>query len=232
MEIHIHMLIKLRDISKIYKMDGVEIKALDKVSLEIKDGEFAAIIGPSGSGKSTLMHVIGFLDALSSGSYFFEDVDVSGFSDSELAKIRNRKVGFIFQSFNLLPKTSSLDNVKLPALYSKNKNDTEERAKKLLERVGLKDRMQNKPSQLSGGQQQRVAIARSLMNDPQIILADEPTGNLDSKSGDEVLKILTQLNKEGKTVVIVTHDQNVANTAKRNIFISDGKIVKDTLTKN
>ncbi|OGC50961.1 macrolide ABC transporter ATP-binding protein [candidate division WWE3 bacterium RIFCSPHIGHO2_01_FULL_40_23] len=226
------MLIKLRDISKIYKMDGVEIKALDKVSLEIKDGEFAAIIGPSGSGKSTLMHVIGFLDALSSGSYFFEDVDVSGFSDSELAKIRNRKVGFIFQSFNLLPKTSSLDNVKLPALYSKNKNDTEERAKKLLERVGLKDRMQNKPSQLSGGQQQRVAIARSLMNDPQIILADEPTGNLDSKSGDEVLKILTQLNKEGKTVVIVTHDQNVANTAKRNIFISDGKIVKDTLTKN
>ncbi|MEK7595670.1 MAG: ABC transporter ATP-binding protein [Patescibacteria group bacterium] len=222
------MLIKLDNISKVYKMDGVEIKAIDSISLEIQTGEFIALIGTSGSGKSTLMHIIGLLDSPTDGLYLFEGNDVTKFKDKNLAKIRNEKIGFIFQAFNLLPKTSAFENVKLPSLYSNNKTRVEERAIDLLTKVGLSDRANNKPSQLSGGQQQRVAIARSLMNEPQIILADEPTGNLDTRSGKEILDLLANLNNEGKTVIIVTHDQEVANTAKRKIRISDGKIVEDT----
>ena len=222
------MLIKVEGISKIYRLDGVEIKALDTVSLNIEKGEFIAIVGASGSGKSTLMHILGFLDAPTSGSYMFEDKDVTKFSDAQFAKIRNAKIGFIFQSFNLLAKTPAVENVKLPAMYSKNKKDLEKRALDLLKRVGLENRRMNKPSQLSGGQQQRVAIARALMNDPEIILADEPTGNLDTKSGKEILDLLAELNKEGKTVIIVTHDHEVAETAHRKIKVSDGKIVEDS----
>lgn len=221
------MLIKLTNIEKVYKMDGVQIRALDGITLEINEGEFTALIGASGSGKSTLMHVIGMLDTPTSGEYLFEDVEVHKYTETELAKIRNKKIGFIFQSFNLLAKTPAIENVMLPALYSVNKKDMEARARELLQKVGLGERLNNRPSQLSGGQQQRVAIARSLMNNPQIILADEPTGNLDSKSGKEILELLTSLNKEGKTVIIVTHDREVAETAKRKITLKDGKIVSD-----
>ena len=221
------MLIELANISKIYQLEGVSVNALDNVSLKIGKGEFIAITGASGSGKSTLMHVIGLLDKASQGTYKFEDKKVEDFTDNEFAKVRGEKVGFIFQSFNLLPKTSSLDNVLLPTLYIKQHGDVRAKAKALLERVGLEDRMQNKPSQLSGGQQQRVAIARALMNDPQIILADEPTGNLDSKSGEEIIKLLSELNKEGKTVIIVTHEEEIAMQAKRRIILKDGKVIED-----
>lgn len=221
------MFIKLENISKTYKLEGIEIKALDKVSFEVLEGEFVAIIGASGSGKSTLMHIIGFLDSPTDGRYTFEDLDVTKFTDDELSKTRNLKVGFIFQSFNLLAKTSSLDNVKLPMIYSKNRADMSKRAKEALEKVGLSDRLFNKPSQLSGGQQQRVAIARALVNNPQMILADEPTGNLDSKSGHEILDLLTGLNNDGRTVLIVTHDLDVAKKAKRIITIGDGRIISD-----
>jgi len=221
------MLIELANISKIYQLEGVSVNALDNVSLKIGKGEFIAITGASGSGKSTLMHVIGLLDKASQGTYKFEDKKVEDFTDNEFAKVRGEKVGFIFQSFNLLPKTSSLDNVLLPTLYIKQHGDVRAKAKALLERVGLEDRMQNKPSQLSGGQQQRVAIARALMNDPQIILADEPTGNLDSKSGEEIINLLEELNREGKTVIIVTHEEAIANRAKRRVVLKDGKIIRD-----
>lgn len=221
------MLIKLEDITKTYKLDGIEIKALSNVSLAIEKKEFISIIGASGSGKSTLMHIIGLLDTPSSGKYYLEDLEATKLSDQEFAKIRNRKIGFIFQAFNLLPKTPAIENVKLPAFYSKDKSKLNERAEELLIKVGLADRLQNKPSQLSGGQQQRVAIARALMNDPDIILADEPTGNLDSKSGKDILNLLSKLNEEGKTIVIVTHDPDVAGHTRRTLKLSDGKVVED-----
>jgi len=191
-------------------------------------GEFIAIMGPSGSGKSTLMNVIGCLDRPTSGSYLFETRDVGSLSDDELALLRNRKIGFVFQTFNLLPRFTALKNVEVPLIYSGvSSRDRRERAKPLLEQVGLADRMDHKPTELSGGQQQRVAIARALINNPPLLLADEPTGNLDSRSGEEILNILIDLNKRGVTVIIVTHDQNVAARCKRIINLKDGRIIRD-----
>jgi len=221
------MLIELKNIIKNYDNSGVITKVLHDVSLEVEDGEFVAIMGPSGSGKSTLMHIIGFLDRPTSGEYIFNGEDTKDFSDDELAKIRNERIGFVFQSFNLLPRTSVLDNVILPLSYSNDKHSHELKAKRALEAVGLGERLHYMSNQISGGQKQRVAIARALVCDPKVIFADEPTGNLDSKSGNNVMHILESLNKEGRTVILVTHDMNVAMHANRIVTIRDGVIVKD-----
>jgi putative ABC transport system ATP-binding protein len=220
-------LIKLNNISKEYKLGETLVKALDGISLQINSGEFISILGKSGSGKSTLMHIIGLLDKPTSGELFFEDTLTSKLSDNRLAKIRSERIGFVFQAFNLLARTSTLDNVLLPTIYFKKSNNHHNEAIDILKRVGLGERLKNTPSQLSGGQQQRVAIARALINDPSIILADEPTGNLDSKSGREILKLLHELHEEGKTVVIVTHDESISSLTDRVIKIIDGKIVED-----
>jgi len=220
-------LVKLVSVSKIYKMDGLSIAAVDDVSLEIKEGEFIAINGKSGCGKSTLMHMIGCLATPTSGQIFIDGKDVSKLDEAELAKLRNEKFGFIFQTFNLLARTSAIDNVILPLTYSKVSHaERKSRALKLLLEVELTDRLDHKPNQLSGGQQQRVAIARALINNPKIVIGDEPTGNLDTKSGEEILKILTKINEEGRTVVIVTHDLELAKKAQRIIKMMDGKIIK------
>lgn len=221
------MLIELKNIIKNYDNSGVVTKVLHDVSLEVEDGEFVAIMGPSGSGKSTLMHNIGFLDRPTSGEYLFDGEDTKDFTDDELAKIRNERIGFVFQSFNLLPRTSVLDNVILPLSYSNDKHSHELKAKRALEAVGLGERLHYMSNQISGGQKQRVAIARALVCDPKVIFADEPTGNLDSKSGNNVMHILESLNKEGRTVILVTHDMNVAMHANRIVTIRDGVIVKD-----
>ncbi len=222
-------MIELKDIRKTYALGGELVHALDGVSLSIGEGEFMAIVGPSGSGKSTLMNILGCLDVPTSGSYLFEGKDISSYRSGHLADIRNRKIGFIFQGFNLLPKLSALENVELPLIYKGMFPARRvQAANEALEAVGLKDRARHKPSQLSGGQQQRVAIARALVTRPKIILADEPTGNLDSKSGAEVMELLKQLNSEGTTVVLITHDNEVARSAHRIIRIFDGKIVEDT----
>ncbi|MCX6705644.1 MAG: ABC transporter ATP-binding protein [Candidatus Woesebacteria bacterium] len=220
--------INLNKVSKKYEMGEEEFYALKDVSLKINKGEFVAIIGPSGSGKSTLMHIIGLLDKPTSGEVFLEEKEVHNLSEIYQAELRNKHIGFIFQVFNLLPRTSALENVEMPLIYSGiGKKEREERAIKALEVVGLGEKLQNKPSQLSGGQQQRVAIARALINNPSLILADEPTGNLDSKSGEEILSLLDRLNKEGNTIVVVTHDADIAKRARRIVTLKDGEIVSD-----
>jgi putative ABC transport system ATP-binding protein len=219
-------LIKLVDLYKQYENEEVVTKVLYGINLEIKKGDFVAIMGPSGSGKSTLMHIMGFLDKLSSGSYFFKDRDVSKLDDDELAEIRNSEVGFIFQAFNLLQRTSVYDNVRLPLIYGHKKLGDKETIA-AIKSVGLYHRKDNLSNQLSGGEKQRVAIARALVNEPSIIFADEPTGNLDSKSGKQIMEILQDLNDEGKTIILVTHEKYTAEHARRIINIIDGKIVKD-----
>lgn len=223
-------LIKVSDVHKEYELGGELVKALDGVNLEIERGEFISIIGKSGSGKSTLMHIIGLLDRPTQGKVYYREKNVFELSDAARAQLRGAAIGFVFQSFNLLARTSALDNVGLPTTYVDAKTGDKpanQRALEILEKLGLGDRLKNTPGQLSGGQQQRVAIARALVNDPDIILADEPTGNLDTKSGEEVIKILEGLHNEGKTVIIVTHDEDLAAVTKRRIRITDGKIVED-----
>lgn len=221
------MLIELKNIVKNYDNGGVVTRVLHGVNLNVEEGEFIAIMGPSGSGKSTLMHTIGFLDRPTEGEYYFDGIDTKDFTDDELARIRNERIGFVFQSFNLLPRTTVLDNVMLPLVYSPEKKGHEHRARLALEAVGLGERLHFLSNQISGGQKQRVAIARALVCDPKVIFADEPTGNLDSKSGSTVMHILEKLNKEGRTIILVTHDINVAMHAKRIVTIKDGEIVSD-----
>jgi putative ABC transport system ATP-binding protein len=224
-------IIKITSIDKVYKMGDSTFKALDDVSLTISKGEYVAIVGSSGAGKSTLMNIIGCLDIPTSGEYILDGLNTKC-SDSKLAEIRNKKIGFIFQNYNLLAKLNIIENVELPLLYlGYPKKTTRERAKLAIEKVGLTTHTKHKPSELSGGQMQRVAIARALVTDPQIILADEPTGALDSKTGKEVLKMLSDLNKEGNTIVMITHDKEIAANAKRMITVRDGKIMSDILTK-
>jgi putative ABC transport system ATP-binding protein len=225
-------LIEFRDIRKVYKMGEFEVHALRGVGFAIQPGEMVAIMGASGSGKSTAMNIMGCLDRPTAGEYFLEGQDVSRLSDSELARVRNRQIGFVFQNFNLLPRTSAIENVELPMIYSGIVPRRRERAKAALERVGLGERMGHKPNELSGGQQQRVAIARSLVNEPAIILADEPTGNLDSKSGEDVIKLFQDLNDSGITLVMVTHEPDIAECCKRVLRFADGKLVSDEQVTN
>ena len=220
--------IKVTNISKVYELGEEKLQVLDDISLTIHAGELVAIVGPSGSGKSTLMHIMGLLDKQSVGTVELAGQDVSVLTEVEAARLRNKYVGFIFQQFNLLTRTSSLENVLLPTLYSDPLVDKTQKAIDILTNIGMGERLKNYSNQLSGGQQQRVAIARALVNDPAVIFADEPTGNLDSKSGHEVIEILKKLNSEGRTIVIVTHDLEIAKMAKRTIKIFDGKIVGDT----
>ncbi len=221
-------LVEFQDIYKIYQMGDSEVRALDGVSFSIYQGEFVAIIGQSGSGKSTCMNIIGCLDVPTSGKYFLKGKDVSNLSDDEQAEIRNKTLGFIFQQYNLLPKLNILDNVKLPLLYKGLKESEQTKfAKEALERVGILDKAKNKPSQLSGGQQQRASIARALAGNPSVILADEPTGALDSKTSREVIDFLIELNNQGNTIILITHDNSIAAKAKRVIRIQDGRIIYD-----
>jgi putative ABC transport system ATP-binding protein len=219
-------LIDMKNIVKDYRMGETTVHALRDVDVSIDNGEFVSIVGPSGSGKSTLMNLIGCLDRPSSGQYFLSGDKVDELSDDDLARIRNKRIGFVFQTFNLLPRTNCLHNVELPLLYSNVARKTREaKAQEMLERVGLKDRVHHNPSELSGGERQRVAIARALVNEPAIVLADEPTGNLDSKTGSEIMSIFDSLNGEGKTVVLVTHEKYIADYSKRMIYLRDGQVV-------
>jgi putative ABC transport system ATP-binding protein len=226
------MLLRLEHISKHYTLGGQTIRALDDVSISIDAGEFVSIMGPSGSGKSTFLQVASLLANPTGGKIFLKGTDVTQFNEVAQARLRNKEIGFVFQQFNLLARTSALDNVALPLVYAGLSTATQkERATKILKRVGLGDRLNNGPSQLSGGQQQRVAIARALVTDPSIIFADEPTGNLDSVSGREIEKLFIQLHKEGKTIILVTHEPEVAELAERQILFKDGKIVEDVRKK-
>ncbi len=224
-------MIEVKNITKVYKSGNVETRVLKSISFSISNGEFVAIMGPSGSGKSTLMHILGCLDAPTGGQYFFEGKDVSQLSDDELADIRKKKIGFVFQSFNLLPRTMVLRNVMLPLSYANvSKSKREEIAKKSLMSVGLNEtHFYHLSNQLSGGEMQRVAIARALVNDPSLILADEPTGNLDTKTGEVVLETFQDLNKQGRTVILITHEKYIAGKANRIIFLKDGEIVEDVI---
>ena len=225
-------LINLSGIYKIYNVGGEEVRALDGVDLTINNNEYLAIMGPSGSGKSTMMNMIGCLDSPTSGIYEFEGEKVHIMDDGQLASIRNRKIGFVFQTFNLLPKASALHNVEIPLVYANIRKEKRiEMASEALKSVGLEDRMHHKPNELSGGQRQRVAIARALVNNPSIILADEPTGNLDSKSGHEILAIFDDLHAQGNTIILVTHEDGIAKHAKRTIRLFDGKITEDIKNK-
>jgi len=219
-------MIEIKGLWKIYKTGEIKVVALRNVDIEIKKGEFVAIMGPSGSGKSTLMNILGCLDKATKGKYALDNTTVDKLVDDKLAYIRNKKIGFVFQSFNLLARTSALKNVELPMVYAKSKN-RKKLALEALKRVGLEDRTCHKPNELSGGQKQRVAIARALVNNPAIILADEPTGNLDSKSAEEIMQIFKKLNSEGSTIIVVTHEQHIAEQAKRIITFKDGEIVSD-----
>jgi putative ABC transport system ATP-binding protein len=219
-------LIELKNVKKIFDLESVSVHALDDVSLQVNAGEFVAIMGPSGSGKSTLMNMIGLLDRPTEGVYLLDGREVSTkMGDVEQAKLRGEFIGFIFQTFNLLPNLNVLDNVKLPSQYVTNKTNAQTRAKELLTKVNLQHRLRARPNQLSGGERQRVAIARALMNNPKVVLADEPTGNLDSKSGEEVMNVLQDLNRQGTTLLLVTHNEELARRANRIIHLKDGKIV-------
>lgn len=218
-------MIELKNINKSFALGDEIVKALDNINFSVKKGEFVAIIGPSGSGKSTMMNILGLLDVADSGEYLLDNLSIKEANDSTLADIRNKKIGFIFQSFNLLPKMNAVENVQVPLMYRGiSKKESQKRAYEYLEKVGLKGREKHMPSQLSGGQQQRVAIARALIGEPEIILADEPTGALDSKTGYEVMDLLQELNKEGQTIILITHDINIANKAKRILKMMDGKL--------
>ncbi len=224
------IVLELKNVHKIYKMGDVKVNALRGVDLKIYKGDFASIMGPSGSGKSTLMHIIGALDLPTSGDVYINKTSISNYSENQLAKIRGKKIGFVFQEFNLIPTLTALENVRLPMLFQ-DVSDKTCYCEKILKDVGLGDRIDHKPTELSGGQQQRVAVARSLANNPEIILADEPTGALDSKSSKEILDLLCNLNKQGKTVILITHDKNVAVRTTRQIKINDGKIIEDKSVK-
>ena len=223
-------IIELKNINKVYKAVGGDTKALKNVDLNIKEGEFLAIMGPSGSGKSTMMNILGLLDTPSSGTYILNNRDVSKFNEKELAKVRNKEIGFVFQQFNLLPRTTVLDNVLLPTVYG-DIPDPKGKAESLIEMVGLKKWSSHKSNELSGGQVQRVAIARALMMDPSIILADEPTGNLDTKRSINIMKLFQEINKKGSTIVLITHEKYLAEYASRIIHLRDGNIIKDEMNK-
>jgi len=220
------VIITVDKVNKTYKNGALELQVLKNISFKVNKGEFLAIMGSSGSGKSTMMNILACLDSQYEGTYILDGIDISKLTENQLSEIRNKKIGFIFQSFNLLPRLSALENVELPLVYSSiPKAERHKRAAELLEMVGLKDRIHHKPNELSGGQRQRVAIARALVNNPSIILADEPTGNLDSKSEEEIIEILQELNRMGKTIVIVTHEPNIGDIAQRKIVFKDGEII-------
>jgi putative ABC transport system ATP-binding protein len=221
-------LIETRDVTKVYKVGEVEIHALRGISVGIEEGEYVSIMGPSGSGKSTLMHILGCLDTPTAGEYILNSVEVNKLSDEELARIRNREIGFIFQSFNLLPRATVMHNVELPLIYSgASARDRKNRTSQVLEKVGLADRSRHIPSQLSGGETQRAAIARAVVTSPSLVLADEPTGNLDSSTGEEILSLFDDLHKEGNTLIVVTHERYVAEKAERVIYLRDGRVVEE-----
>lgn len=226
------MILELKNVSKEYLLGGQKIRALDHVTISLKEGEFLAIMGPSGSGKSTFLQVASMLAQPTDGQIILKGTDVTMYNEVERARLRNREIGFVFQQFNLLARTSAIDNVSLPLIYANvSARERKHRALEILEKVGLSDRLQNTPSQLSGGQQQRVAIARALITNPAIIFADEPTGNLDSKSGEDIKKLLQDLSKEGRTIIMVTHEEDVAAIANRLVEFRDGKIIKDGKNK-